>query len=114
MPAFMTALVTLSREPFTLTLAPECGGSVTRFIYYRPGAAKIPLFRVVEGEPDNPLDCASFPLVPFVNRVRHGHFRFRGRDVTLAQNLAGDPSPLHGQGWKAAWDGSTGWAARYR
>ena len=103
MPAFMTELVTLSRGPLTLTLAPACGGSIVRLIYYSPGGAEIPLFRVVEGEPDDALRCASFPLVPFVNRVRNGSFVFRGREVTLSQNLPGDPSPLHGQGWRAAW-----------
>jgi aldose 1-epimerase len=104
MPAFMTSLVTLSRGSLTLTLSPACGGSVTRFIYYRQDGAEIPLFRVVAVEPDDPLDSACFPLVPFVNRVRDGCFSFRGREVTLSRNLAGDPSPLHGQGWKAAWD----------
>ena len=104
MPAFMTELVTLSRGPLTLTLAPACGGSIVRLIYYSPGGAEIPLFRVVEGEPDDALRCASFPLVPFVNRVRNGKFAFRGREVTLSTNLAGDPSPLHGQGWRAAWE----------
>ena len=104
MPAFMTELVTLSRGPLTLTLAPACGGSIVRLIYYSPGGAEIPLFRVVEGEPDDPLRCASFPRVPFVNRVRTGKFAFRGREVTLSPNLAGDPSPLHGQGWRAAWE----------
>jgi aldose 1-epimerase len=103
MPVFMTRLVTLTRKPFTLTLAPACGGSVTRLIYYSPEQAEIPLFRVLEGEPANPLDCASIPLVPFVNRIRGGRFRFRGREVTLTPNLEGDASPLHGQGWKAAW-----------
>jgi aldose 1-epimerase len=50
------------------------------------------------------LDAASFPLVPYVNRIRGGSFIFRGREVRLAPNMAGDPSPLHGQGWLGAWD----------
>ena len=29
--------------------------------------------------------------------------RFRGREVRLAPNMAGDPSPLHGQGWLSPW-----------
>jgi aldose 1-epimerase len=41
--------------------------------------------------------------VPYVNRIRGGQFTFRGRTVTLAPNMAGDPSPLHGQGWLAPW-----------
>jgi aldose 1-epimerase len=49
------------------------------------------------------LDAACFPLVPFVNRIRGGQFAFRGREVRLAPNMAGDPSPLHGQGWLNAW-----------
>ena len=49
------------------------------------------------------LDACSFPLVPYVNRIRGGCFRFRGREVRLAPNMPGDPSPLHGQGWLNAW-----------
>ena len=49
------------------------------------------------------LDAASFPLVPYVNRIRDGRFTFRGREVRLAPNMAGDPSPLHGQGWLSPW-----------
>ncbi|HEX9966135.1 MAG TPA: hypothetical protein VGB04_14250 [Allosphingosinicella sp.] len=56
-----------------------------------------------EADP-SPAAPASFPLVPFVNRVRRGRFRFRGRTVTLARNMPPDPSPLHGQGWLGRWD----------
>lgn len=49
------------------------------------------------------LDACSFPLVPYVNRIRDGSFHFRGRDVRLLPNMAGDPSPLHGQGWLSPW-----------
>jgi aldose 1-epimerase len=49
------------------------------------------------------LETGNFPLVPFVNRVRGGVFTFRGREIALAPNMAGDPSPLHGQGWLAPW-----------
>jgi aldose 1-epimerase len=49
------------------------------------------------------LDAASFPLVPFVNRIRGGRFTFRGREVRIAPNMAGDLSPLHGQGWLCPW-----------
>jgi aldose 1-epimerase len=45
----------------------------------------------------------SFPLVPYVNRIRAGRFTFRGRTVELAPNMVGDPSPLHGQGWLNPW-----------
>ena len=41
--------------------------------------------------------------MPFANRIRGGDFSFRGRDVRLGPNMAGDPSPLHGQGWLNPW-----------
>jgi aldose 1-epimerase len=41
--------------------------------------------------------------VPYVNRIRGGEFHFRGTDVKLQQNMTGDPSPLHGQGWLNRW-----------
>jgi aldose 1-epimerase len=50
------------------------------------------------------LDADCFPLVPYVNRIRGGCFTFRGRTVKLKPNMAGDPSPLHGQGWLNPWD----------
>jgi aldose 1-epimerase len=53
--------------------------------------------------PENVLDACSFPLVPYVNRIRGGRFSFRGREVRLAPNMAGDPSPLHGEGWLHCW-----------
>jgi aldose 1-epimerase len=49
------------------------------------------------------LDADCFPLVPYVNRIRGGNFTFRGRTVHLRPNMAGDPSPLHGQGWLNPW-----------
>jgi aldose 1-epimerase len=52
---------------------------------------------------ENVLDAACFPLVPYVNRIRDGCFSFRGREVRIAPNMAGDPSPLHGQGWLSPW-----------
>lgn len=61
------------------------------------------LMRESNSQPQNVLDMASFPLVPFVNRIRGGRFNFRGREVVLRPNMAGDISPLHGQGWLQPW-----------
>jgi aldose 1-epimerase len=49
------------------------------------------------------LDTACFPLVPYANRIRGGRFLCDGREIVLQPNMAGDPSPLHGQGWLTAW-----------
>ena len=99
----MTAgLVTLSAGPLELALCPTVGGSIARFTW-RDGHRRLPILRGAEGVPDDVLGAASFPLVPYVNRIRGGRFGFRGQTIRLAPNMAGDPSPLHGQGWLAPW-----------
>jgi aldose 1-epimerase len=97
-------LLTLSCGPFELQLAPPVGGSIARFDYRMDSGERIPCFPGVEGVEYGPLDCGSFPLVPYCNRIRGGRFAFRGREIVLRPNMAGDPSPLHGQGWLSPWD----------
>jgi aldose 1-epimerase len=62
-----------------------------------------PLLRGAEGTVADVLGSACFPLVPYANRIRGGTFTCDGHTITLQPNMAGDPSPLHGQGWRAAW-----------
>ena len=93
------ALVTLTAGRLTLTLNPSVGGSISALRW----DGERPLLRACNSGRENVLDAASFPLVPFVNRIRGGRFSFRGREVRLAPNMPGDPSPLHGQGWLRAW-----------
>ena len=96
-------LLTLSCGSLELQLAPRVGGSIARFDYRTDSGEKIPCFCGVEREDYGPLDCGSFPLVPFCNRIRGGRFVFRGREIVLRPNMEGDPSPLHGQGWLSRW-----------
>ena len=95
-------LVTLAAGPLVLTLSPRIGGSIARFEYVR-GDDRVPILRGCKGSTTDVLAMGSFPLVPYVNRIRGGEFRFRDRVVRLAPNMAGDPSPLHGQGWLGPW-----------
>ena len=96
-------LLKLVRGRLDLRLAPQVGGCIAAFNYLSDEKGKTPILRGADAVPSSVLDAASFPLVPYSNRVRNGRFRFRGREVTLAPNMAGDPSPLHGQGWLAAY-----------
>lgn len=96
------ALITLSAGPLELMLSPSTGGSIARFTH-RDGDRQTPILRGCQGAPEHVLETASFPLVPYVNRIRGGKFTFRGQTVHLAPNMAGDPSPLHGQGWLNPW-----------
>lgn len=95
-------LVTLSAGSLELVLSPATGGSIARFTY-RDGERETPILRGCDGPPDHVLATGSFPLLPYVNRIRGGEFAFRGKSIRLTPNMAGDPSPLHGQGWLNAW-----------
>jgi aldose 1-epimerase len=96
-------LVRLAEGPLELRISPEMGGSVAGFDWIgAPERSEI--LRSMKTGACSITDAASFPLVPFVNRVRGGKFEFRGREIRLQPNMPGDPSPLHGQGWLARWE----------
>ncbi|TCL69538.1 aldose 1-epimerase [Rhizobium sp. BK251] len=58
-------------------------------------------FLVGAGGPTGAM--ASFPLVPFGNRVEGNTFSFEGGDFSLQPNSA-DPLYLHGDGWLGLWE----------
>ena len=95
-------ILTLRAGHFELRLSPCVGGSIEAFEFVG-GAQRRPILRESHSPLEKVLDAACFPLVPYVNRIRGGCFRFRGREVRLAPNMPGDPSPLHGQGWLNPW-----------
>jgi len=47
-------------------------------------------------------ECASYPLIPWSNRIRVGHFRFRGHDYQLKINM-GDGTAIHGAARDFPW-----------
>lgn len=94
--------IALHAGPLTLDVLPAIGGSIARFDHLGPEGRQ-PLLRGTDGAYSEVLESACFALVPYVNRIRGGVFQCDGREVRLACNLPGDASPLHGQGWRAAW-----------
>lgn len=92
----------LSAGDLHLVLSPSIGGAISSFEWTGKGGRR-PILRECHRPLKKVLDAASFPLVPYVNRIRDGRFDFRGREVRIAPNMAGDPSPLHGQGWLHEW-----------
>ncbi|MDQ3139848.1 MAG: aldose 1-epimerase [Pseudomonadota bacterium] len=97
----MTDFLNLAAGPLALRLAPQMGGGIARFDWI-DASGTTPILRGQDA-PASVLDMASFPLVPFVNRIRGGRFDFQEREIRLAPNMCGDPSPLHGQGWLSPW-----------
>ncbi len=89
-------------------IAPEIGGSITAFWteagrhhrthWLRPASEAALEIR-------DPLGMASFPLVPFCNRIRDGRASFEGREIRFPPNHPSQrsPHPLHGLGWQREW-----------
>ena len=93
----------LRSKNLELAISPSIGGSIARFEWTAGDSSRFPLMRGCHSGSINVLEAASFPLVPFVNRIRGSRFSFRGREVVLTPNMAGDANVLHGQGWLNPW-----------
>src|SRR3954454_13522175 len=100
-------IVVLAVGNLRLTLSPSVGGAISGFEWI-DGDRSRSILRKCHSPLEKVLDAACFPLVPYVNRIRDGRFDFRGREVRRAPNMAGDPSPLHGQGWLSPWEVEVG------
>ena len=46
---------------------------------------------------------ASYPLVPYSNRIANRKLPWGGREYELPQNFAPEPHSIHGVGWERAW-----------
>lgn len=79
-------------------LYPGLGGAVASFTWRGRH-----VFRPSPAEASDVLETANFALVPYCNRIPGGDFEFGGRKVHIEPNLAPQPHPLHGQGWRAPW-----------
>lgn len=98
-------LITLRADGAGLTLAPACGGAVTRYWLERDGATwewlrPTPPEALRDAQP---YLTAAFPLVPYSNRIREGRFTFRDRPVALPLNRPPEHHAIHGHGWQSAW-----------
>nr|WP_157220774.1 aldose 1-epimerase [Sphingomonas formosensis] len=80
-------------------LAPDRGGAV---LAWRIGGQD--MLRPAPRAARDPLAMASFPLVPYANRIANGRFAFGGRDYRLPRNFGDHPHSLHGLGWLSGWD----------
>jgi aldose 1-epimerase len=94
--------IALGAGALRVEVAARVGGSIARFDRME-GGRRSALFRGSDRAYDDVLEAGCFPLVPFANRIRGGRFVCGGRAIRLAPNMAGDPSPLHGQGWRGVW-----------
>jgi aldose 1-epimerase len=98
-------LITLRAGDAAIELAPEAGGAVTRYWLARGAVTREWLRPTPAGavRSGNPYQTAAFPLVPYSNRIRAGHFTFRDRVVVEPLNRPPEPHAIHGHGWQARW-----------
>ena len=99
-------VVTLRNAHLQAQVLPAIGGALARLDALVAGKAHALLrsYELPAGAPDPaPSQLACFPLVPWSNRIGNGGFHFDGRRIELAPNRAGEPCPIHGEGWQQAW-----------
>jgi aldose 1-epimerase len=94
------AMLTLSAGPLTCELEPRLGGCIAGL--WRGG---VPVLR---STPANQLvsarAAASYPLVPFSNRIAQASLQWQGTQHPLVRNNAPEPHAIHGVGWQRPWE----------
>jgi len=99
-----TEIVTLTSGKARLAVAPFLGGSLLGYWWEIDGTRHDWLIGSREAgiAGYQELRLASFPLVPYSNRIRDGRFSFRGRSVEEPV-APGHTNALHGHGWRLPW-----------
>jgi aldose 1-epimerase len=84
---------------------PRLGGSVAAWQKV-DGSKAVDLWRPWDGLRDDPVLMASFPMLPWANRIGHGGFVHDGRFHAIAPNRLDQRYPIHGDGWLQPWRAS--------
>lgn len=93
--------IVLAKGDMLLELDPCAGGAVSKFKHrdldvLRPAPDR-------EGPAFDPLQSASFAMIPFVGRIHDGLFRINGSEIALHANVPPEPHAIHGHGWQDVW-----------
>ena len=92
-------MIQLSGNGYEVGLDPENGAQITHATF-----AGREILRTRRGDTSpNPLGSASFPLVPYSNRILKGRFTFQGEAFEIGRNWTGDANAIHGEGWRNDW-----------
>lgn len=97
----MSPPVPLAAGDASLVLAPATGGAIVSFRWrdldiLRPTSSDAIASGAVRQH-------ASYPLVPYSNRIAQARLAFGGREHELARNFGDSPHAIHGVGWQRAW-----------
>lgn len=86
-----------------LGLVPSLGGAVAAWRCQRPDGRLLDLWRPWDGQSTDLYQLASFAMLPWSNRIGQGGFTQDGHRHAMQPNRAGEPYPIHGDGWLQAW-----------
>jgi aldose 1-epimerase len=99
----MTKVFELHAGALRLALRPDLGGSIAG-LWYRD----TPLLRsTAPAELAGARLSASFPMLPYTNRLGYRRFRWKGHDYTTQPNFGDSPHSVHGIGWMRPWEVTT-------
>jgi len=95
----MSTPVSLRSADLLCEIKPELGGCIAGL-----WLGDVPVLRSTHA-PDlhSVRQSASYPLVPFSNRVTHATLQWQGTDHPLVRNFAPEAHAIHGVGWERAW-----------
>jgi aldose 1-epimerase len=108
------ATVQLAAVSLTAEIVPSLGGGVASFDVVRNGRSREVFRAWPNGGTDDPNALGLYVLVPWSNRISGRGFSFGGECHSLAPNFAGEPCPIHGDGWLSSWCVSSNDSRRVR
>jgi aldose 1-epimerase len=95
-------IVWLEHAKQRLGLVPSLGGGVAAWQLDRP-RGRLDLWRPWDGVNEDRYSLANFAMLPWSNRISGGGFEQAGHFHAMAPNRAGEPYPIHGDGWLQRW-----------
>ena len=94
-------MIELTAGDLTLVLAPKIGGSIAAF--RSRGVDILRPLSAEAAERGDVLGVASFPMIPYANRIDGNRFTFDGVVYDVAPNNGAERFNVHGSGWKSEW-----------
>jgi aldose 1-epimerase len=90
--------LTLRSGALRCEIAPALGGCITGL-----WLGEVPVLRTTTAPLKSARESASYPLVPFSNRIGNARLSWAGTSHPLIRNFGAEPHAIHGVGWQRAW-----------
>jgi aldose 1-epimerase len=95
----MTSPLSLRAGELRCDIHPDLGGSLAGLWH-----GQVPVLDSVDATSMTTVrQAASYPLVPFSNRIGYGQLQWAGTSHPLVTNFAPEPHTIHGVGWQRPW-----------